>query len=872
MDSYFSGLAQTSALGKDTLPSNAKPNYLNTEANMVKPVNEEIDRLKDDWDRHFEQMVEIYNHEFKKDENRPQEIINFLETGAKTYPKVKQFTDFLQDWNGFNNRLDRKLLTGIRGGDNWRQAAAFDTDVQALNENEAERMTTKADSITVGSFVVETATNAEDFDAGVQVLNGPNDAYASDFEEAKDLNQVLDNHPSFRAVAETRMQVWIPWLGEYYTYDRAPDAKTMEYIDNTIDAYYAFEHQGVTGGVLGKFKRDFAVPLIASAEARKKTWYENRKSALKDVALEQRSKELALALRHDPGALIKHIHTYRGVHDGNFAMMWKESVGDVITAIKSNELERSEVIGMLDYEYEARDGSGMTTMRKSRKNDTNKILKELRLHESEESNQVREGRQTEIREYSDAKIAELTSQDAPITYDQKKELILDVSQRFGITDESKLPENIKSLAYAGQEEDIEIDKRLKAKVYGRGESISMNDLKGLQDENLRKKWMQIVKGGSGLDQEGVSQRNNAIKAVVNNHTSEFDGSKDKTSRWWANYHQAIPAYNQAYNAAKIKDPAISDLDAHGIAMDAVNAQMKLPAIGPDGKPTGRFQWDELPNYAQPSYVQEAQNARNAILKDPNLLNSDQFWPGEQKYIQQAIKYKQRTSQGYSEALPEYYRMFPYIKMSPDKLLLHRLKSLGILKDGQIVLPEDENLSPEVATALTVKPNDSKTYKVTQENQDLDWMITTVQDPIAASNGGYDYVRAPDGSVAQLEKPLTQHTARELLGLMEAGYTDFGMFGIKAQGLKEILLANPIPLDAPFDEHNQNLMILARLRQKAQKAQEYSTLDGRYRRLIYIDDRLNEEFKRVVGELPPWMQLNNLLPACAEELCRTTLQQ
>ena len=105
MDSYFSGLAQTRALGADTLPDNAKTNYLNTEANMVKPVNQEIDRLKDDWDRHFEQMVEIYNHEFKKDEKRPQEIINFLETGAKAYPKVKQFTDFLQDWNGFNNKL-----------------------------------------------------------------------------------------------------------------------------------------------------------------------------------------------------------------------------------------------------------------------------------------------------------------------------------------------------------------------------------------------------------------------------------------------------------------------------------------------------------------------------------------------------------------------------------------------------------------------------------------------------------------------------------------------------------------------------------------------------------------------------------------------
>ena len=76
------------------------------------------------------------------------------------------------------------------------------------------------------------------------------------------------------------------------------------------------------------------MPLLARQQARRKAWYENRKAALKETALEQRSKELALALRHNPGALIEHIHTYRGVHDGNFAMMWKESVQDIVDSFE----------------------------------------------------------------------------------------------------------------------------------------------------------------------------------------------------------------------------------------------------------------------------------------------------------------------------------------------------------------------------------------------------------------------------------------------------------------------------------------------------------------------------------------------------------
>ena len=88
---------------------------------------------------------------------------------------------------------------------------------------------------------------------------------------------------------------------------------------------------------------------------------------------------------------------------------------------------------------------------------------------------------------------------------------------------------------------------------------------------------------------------------------------------------------------------------------------------------------------------------------------------------------------------------------------------------------------------------------------------------------------------------------------------------------EVLQSTPITLNTPFDPHNQDLLILARLRQKSQQAQKYSTINDQYRRLVNIDQKDVDEFLEIVGDLPPYLQLNNLLPAVATEMVKQTLQ-
>ena len=88
----------------------------------------------------------------------------------------------------------------------------------------------------------------------------------------------------------------------------------------------------------------------------------------------------------------------------------------------------------------------------------------------------------------------------------------------------------------------------------------------------------------------------------------------------------------------------------------------------------------------------------------------------------------------------------------------------------------------------------------------------------------------------------------------------------------IFLTNGLTGDIPFDEKGQDLVVLSRLRQKAQAANSYAVLNSRYRRLVNIPEEDHQRFLETVGELPTWLRLDTLLPEAAKELVRSTLTQ
>ena len=214
--------------------------------------------------------------------------------------------------------------------------------------------------------------------------------------------------------------------------------------------------------------------------------------------------------------------------------------------------------------------------------------------------------------------------------------------------------------------------------------------------------------------------------------------------------------------------------------------------------------------------------------------------------------------------------------SPYNLMVYRLEATGMLKDGEakkLTIPEEENLSVANQKLVLLKPTAARTMRALGPDaaKDALWLLRTVADEGAIENGGYEAVRNEDGEYTQLEKPLTEHTVSEVLGLIQSGHTDFGIFGITGYGLTELIKDAKINLNAPFDKRTQNFLVLARLRQKANTGNRYISLSDQYRRLVNIDGDLHDQFEETVGDLPQYLQLETLLPAVATELVKQQLQ-
>ena len=112
---------------------------------------------------------------------------------------------------------------------------------------------------------------------------------------------------------------------------------------------------------------------------------------------------------------------------------------------------------------------------------------------------------------------------------------------------------------------------------------------------------------------------------------------------------------------------------------------------------------------------------------------------------------------------------------------------------------------------------------------------------------------------------------EVLGITEY-YDNFGMYGITGSGIIQAVQANggSLDLDDLFDENLQKALVLARLRHKNQQGKALNGLPT-FRRLVNIPKAEREEFYKIVGDVPPMNQLDNLLPAVAKAVVEATLQ-
>ena len=281
------------------------------------------------------------------------------------------------------------------------------------------------------------------------------------------------------------------------------------------------------------------------------------------------------------------------------------------------------------------------------------------------------------------------------------------------------------------------------------------------------------------------------------------------------------------------------------------------------------EFDALPKYVYDTTgAYDINVARTALKIDPQLIYSNVAMAGEAPYLAQAETYfKSDYKKG---SIPEYYKLLSqlYPDLDPHDLAKTRLENVGLLKEDTKSAYDGVN-NPRL---LTDKNTSSKTIRSAFTDENMDWILNRIENPAQKEHGGYEAIKNRNGQYVELPKRLTEHTIGEVLGLIQQGYTNFGMYDMTGSGLLQVLASGSMPfeLDDMFDEGTQKAIVLGRLRYKNQQGKALNGLPT-FRRLVNIPKSEREEFYKIVGDVPPMNQLDNLLPAVAKAVVEATLQ-
>ena len=143
------------------------------------------------------------------------------------------------------------------------------------------------------------------------------------------------------------------------------------------------------------------------------------------------------------------------------------------------------------------------------------------------------------------------------------------------------------------------------------------------------------------------------------------------------------------------------------------------------------------------------------------------------------------------------------------------------------------------------------------------------------HGGVDAIKDPDGNYVTelpLGKPLSEHTIQEVFGLVQAGYTNIGLYDMTPAALKQVFTDNMGQIDFTrlFDEKAQSKLLLARLYHKANNQHLFGNADTSYRRLMNFTEDQIEKYEEMIEEIPPFMRLNTLYGPAATEVINQNL--
>ncbi len=745
-----------SSLGIDT----SKTNYLKTEADLTEATNKQIDQNVKMMNAHYDRLIKMHNDSIKAQSNNWKELAAFTKEGMK-----------FAKWA----RTEADARNAIRNyySDDPDAVRSRVLDEAELNVNEAELDVQKKINYTaageiewidpdLAAALKETGMNR----AQIIELLGTSFGQTSEFfERAKD-----------RVEVEVAPGVWKKW-----TEPGGLTAMERDIISKEIDSLFITQllDSGINRSLINKY---LLKPMLKQHSSRLTLAQVEATKARKAAETERRNDEFAdkfnaaANLSNDvtsAGAVIEdYLKDFAGYHaassgmaDKGFVLAKQELQGFILAGIANKTIDPETMDGALGYLLSPNDGGPKRTIEEYLKGFAAPIRKAITQANKDKLTEAELELKMEKKNFIDQFINKWRESEESPSEQEVQKAAQEYRAHFGV-DSPEL-----SNYWSKQDiDDADIDLDLEMR-WSKGQEISAEDLDGITSSEMRAKWMPRTTKG-GLSSDEISTRDADIRAAVNEQTMERDGTKDKSTKWRTIYNNSLERYNAIYRNER------SQGQDHETAKDVAYKETLDYIKTEQAAILSLRARDE-------TKADNINAARASILKDNSVIYSSDFWQGEEPELKAALKYIKNGEGG----LPQYYKSFPNINLTPYELMQTRLAATGMIKPSEVKPIPERKLPPEQQDLLLNKPSAARTNRALLD----EYGVENIEELVELT--GLD-------SVEQLMNVIRMNTERNN---KTAGW--------------EISQVN-------------------------------------------IDPELEEEHTQVVGEQPPFMRLNTMLPGVA----------
>ncbi len=286
--------------------------------------------------------------------------------------------------------------------------------------------------------------------------------------------------------------------------------------------------------------------------------------------------------------------------------------------------------------------------------------------------------------------------------------------------------------------------------------------------------------------------------------------------------------------------------------------------------------DVLSDIIEDSKIAKSLKLRKVYEADTKAaLNSTVLLEGEEDSVLNGMDYFNGKADKLDHTWTLLAQLYP--NKGPLKLAHDRLVKLGKIKpipalmfDADVkvldspLLNQNNNATKTIIAAengITNSENYNEMLGALSKNQE--------------QHGGVDAIKGPDGNYVTelpLGKPLSEHTIQEVFGLVQAGYTNLGLYDMTPAALRQVFTDNIGQIDFTrlFDEKAQSKLLMARLYHKANNQHLFGNADTSYRRLMNFTEDQIEQYESMIEEIPPFMRLNTLYGPAATEAINQNL--